>query len=458
MGAGKSRIVVDIADQTGSRGVLIVCPKSAVEAVWPAEFEKYNPGGWAIVPATALKGTIKQRCTALSGLIDGFVARRVRFAIIVNYEFLRSEAGLKWMKKYKWSLLVYDEAHRLKSPTGKQSKAAAQLVKVSHKRLMLSGTPLPHDPLDIFAQYRALDPAVFGLSFFRFRAKFAIMGGFNRKQVVGFTAQQELRDQMHRLMFAPDARDVQLNLPESRHERIIVELAPKARKVYKQLKSDFIADVGAGIIDAGNALTRLLRLQQLCSGLAVIDVASKNIGFIGTSGSKKDRDERALAALRGEPIRQEEVICTAKRDALADIIADTDEPIVVFGLFKQDMRIVREAAEACNAGYSELSGSCNQLAEWKAGKTRVFGVNIKSGSESIDLTRARICCYLSTGFNMGDYLQSLKRVHRPGQLRGVVYYHLHARDTVDETTWQALKARKSLVQAHLDGVGKRGRL
>ena len=67
-------------------------------------------------------------------------------------------------------------------------------------------------------------------------------------------------------------------------------------------------------------------------------------------------------------------------------------------------------------------------------------------------TRAAYCVYISVGFALGDYEQSLARVHRPGQDRTVFYYHLVARGTVDESTYQALRTRKNLVEAVLDGI------
>jgi SNF2 family DNA or RNA helicase len=56
---------------------------------------------------------------------------------------------------------------------------------------------------------------------------------------------------------------------------------------------------------------------------------------------------------------------------------------------------------------------------------------MQAGSEGISLVRARYAVYYSTGFSLGLYLQSRARLHRPGQTRPVVYYHLVVRDTVD---------------------------
>ena len=79
-------------------------------------------------------------------------------------------------------------------------------------------------------------------------------------------------------------------------------------------------------------------------------------------------------------------------------------------------------------------------------------MQIQSGGTGIDLTRAAYCVYLSAGFSLGDYEQSLARVHRPGQERTVFYYHIIARDTVDQRVYDALRDRKQVVEAVLDGI------
>ena len=101
---------------------------------------------------------------------------------------------------------------------------------------------------------------------------------------------------------------------------------------------------------------------------------------------------------------------------------------------------------------AELSGRVDELADWQSGRKRILAVQIATGSEGIDLTRARYAVYLSTGFNLGTYLQSEKRVHRPGQKKPVTYYHIVSRDTVDEKVRGALRARHSVIGSILSMI------
>jgi len=56
------------------------------------------------------------------------------------------------------------------------------------------------------------------------------------------------------------------------------------------------------------------------------------------------------------------------------------------------------------------------------------------------------------GFNLGDYEQSLARVHRPGQERTVTYFHLTVPDSVDDKVYRALSSRKNVVDEVMKNV------
>jgi SNF2 family DNA or RNA helicase len=71
---------------------------------------------------------------------------------------------------------------------------------------------------------------------------------------------------------------------------------------------------------------------------------------------------------------------------------------------------------------------------------------MRSGGEGVDFSAARYCIFYSVGFSLGDYEQALKRTHRPGQTRRVVYYHLVVKGTVDEDVYTALRERRDVVE------------
>jgi SWI/SNF-related matrix-associated actin-dependent regulator 1 of chromatin subfamily A len=84
-----------------------------------------------------------------------------------------------------------------------------------------------------------------------------------------------------------------------------------------------------------------------------------------------------------------------------------------------------------------------------------MGVQYKSGGVGIDLTRAHYCVLFSPTYSLGDYDQSLARLDRPGQVSHVQFYHLVAKDTVDEVVYDALDKKRSVVESVLEALRTR---
>jgi SNF2 family DNA or RNA helicase len=297
--------------------------------------------------------------------------------------------------------------------------------KVKYK-LGLTGSPMPHSPLDAYAQYRFLDPTIFGTSFTRFRSRYAIMGGFQGHEIKGYQHEDELNEKFYSIAYRVGREAIEL--PEAIHETRTCVLEPSALKIYKELEHDcFTALREDTTITPANALTKLLRLQQV------------------TSGVVKDDDG----------VLQE--VSKAKGELLADIMEDlpTHEPVVVFARFQADLDTIRRVCEEQGRKYGELSGRARDgltSDSTMSPDIDVIGVQIQSGGVGIDLTRAAYCIYLSLGYSLGDYEQSLARCHRPGQTRTTFFYHLITEGTVDEKVYKALDERRDVVESILKEV------
>ncbi len=423
MGCGKTKVTIDLIVNRGHERTLIICPKSVV-SVWPKEFDKHvdkTDVDIAVLPLSV--GTVEQRAKQGQQFLRLCKMRGQQAVVVINYEASWREAFAGFSMTAGFGCLVLDESHRIKDAQGKASKFCAKLGEVIPYRLALTGTPMPHSPLDIFSQYRVLDPGIFGRSYYRFKQRYAVLGGYMQKQITGFRYQDELQKKFYSIAFRV-GKEV-LDLPPAVHITRTCELTPAGRRAYKQLENDFVAEVGAGLVTASNALSRLLRLQQLTGGFLRNDL---------------------------DALHQ---VDTAKGDLLADVISDIDkaEPLVIFCRFHEDLNVVWKVAEAAGRSCGELSGRNNHLHEWQEGELNTLAVQIQAGGVGIDLTRARYCIYYSLGYSLGDYEQSLARVHRPGQTRETCYIHLLAENTIDEQVMAALEKRRNVVEQIL-GLAK----
>lgn len=438
MGCGKSKIAVDLFTNRSASLSLILAPNAVVETVWESEFAKHA-GRESLVQALYGKSIVKRVAIAKQAIEAG---RRLNkpVVLVLNYESAWREPMAGFLLSLKLDEIALDESHRIKAPGGKAALFCGRLGDKSRasggRRALLTGTPMPHSPLDVYAQYRFLDPGIFGSSYAAFKMRYAVMGGFQGKQVVAYRVIEtvngrpnpyydkaladEFNEKLYSIAFRVKSADV-LDLPELIVNERKCTLSPKARRAYDDLEEKLKAEFEQGETTVSNALTKLLRLQQITSGHLPTDD--------GETVHIDDSKEKLLA------------------DVMEDIVPG--EPIVVFGRFSHDLDAIKRVAEKQGRTCAELSGRERTLAAWQRGEYDVIAVQIQSGGTGIDLTRARYGIYYSVGFNLGDYMQSVAREHRPGQTRTVYYYHLVSEGTVDEKVYGALASRRDLVEAVL---------
>lgn len=423
MGTGKTRAALDLIRLREHRRVLVLAPLSVVPE-WQRQADRHHPGFFRVLGLD--DGTARRRAASMLDFFDRSQSARPTIAVL-NYDSFWRPDLFPVIEELDLDLVVYDEIHRLKAPNGKASKAAAKLVERIPNRLALTGTLMPHSPMDVYGAFRALDPSIFGTSFVAFRSRYGIMGGYLGKQIVGYQRQDDMAQRIARITFEV-GRDV-LDLPEAMHMERTFKLPPEAAALYLGLKRDLVAELDSGTVTAANALTRLLRLMQVASGHVGLDLEAGD-------------DERRVREVHRE-----------KAALLSEVLDETNgEPVVVFCMFRHDIAQALEVCRAAGVSAAELSGKANELGAWQRGESRVLVAQMQSGSEGIDLTRARYCVFWSLGYSLGRYDQALARIHRPGQDRPVTYVHLIAEGTVDRIVRRALDARRAVVEAVLDAV------
>ena len=435
MRTGKCRTTLEILQRTKAYRTLVVCPKKVIN-VWPDEAWKYDWEG-QVVP---LEGSSAKRADTLRhwNKMSGPII------FVTNHEGVWREPLATALHEIEWDTLVVDEVHRLKAVKGRASRYLWSLAKVVPHRLALSGTPIPHSPLDAWPVYRILEPeGPFGhTTYTRFRIAYtrpAQYGEWRDRDLVIITGRggELLRyklveqDRLNELMYTRNgltiahrvhAEDV-LDLAEPLDIERYVELEPSAKKVYREMEREMVAELGGGgQISASNAMVAVLRLAQI------------------TGGSVR-RDDGG-----------DEVVSTAKQEMLKEMLEDSyPEPVVVFCRFHSDLDAVRDAARG---DVLELSGRIDQLMEWKM-DGRVLAVQIQAGGIGIDLSRARMAVFYSLGYSLSDHAQARARLVKDGLKTPPAFYYLLAKGTVDEDIMSALANREEIVGRVVDGIRAR---
>jgi SNF2 family DNA or RNA helicase len=422
MGSGKTRVVIELLRSWQPRRVLVCCPKSVI----PAWLKQVTMWGLDTRVLLLNGGTSAKKTSQLIHAL----ADTTPLIVVVNYE---SAWRLLLIEATKWDVLVYDEIHRLKSHSGKASRWAARMGSKNPtcKRLGLSGTLLSQSILDAHGPWRAVESPecqTFGPSFVRFRAHFSYTHPQMPGMVLRWLNVEEFSEKFNKTTFQVNTTDV-ISLPEKIHETIDVVLSAKEASLYLGLEQDFIAECDDGRVTVANALVKLLRLQQITGGYVRYD------------------ETAAATQIDDSP---------SKRQAISDMLEDTDEPLVFFCRFRSDIDNCIAACKAAKRPYSELSGRVNDLEQWQSGVSSVLIAQIQSGGVGIDLTRSRVCCFVSLGYSLAEYEQAKARLHRPGQTKTTLFYHLVARlplggKTVDGRVYEALKDRKDVIDGVIEG-------
>lgn len=409
--------------------VLVVAP-SSVCSVWPHDLAAFAAFPYEV---RVLLGEKKQRLEALRSLTNyPDTANRLLIAVI-NYEATHREGIFEALEGYAAGMIICDESQRIKNPKAAQSRAVQMLGDRAAYRLILSGTPVQNSAIDLYSQYRFLDPSVFGANFYAFRNRYCQMGGYGGHEVVGFRQMDELVRKEHAIALRVTKAEC-LDLPAQTFVRRYVELEPAARRLYDQIARASCAELeSGGRVTASIVLTRLLRLMQLTGG------------FVQPDGGGQPRQAGS-----------------AKLDALADILEDyvqeAGQKLVVFARFRPEIAAICRLLEERGIRYGRIDGEVpmDQRGAVVEGfqndpAVKVFVAQIQTAGLGITLHAASAAVFYSLDFNYANYAQALARIHRIGQDRPVTYIHLLAGQTVDERVLDALERKEDLARTIVDG-------
>lgn len=434
MGCGKTLTAIAVAGAGYLMGhikrVLIIAPTSVV-AVWPSEFQGYADFRYT---CRTLLGTKASRLAELDSLTH-YPYPDLKVACI-NYESTWRDGIFEALLDYDADLIICDESQRIKTHDAAQSKAIHQLGDKARYKMILSGTPIQNDAMDIYSQYRFLDKSIFGVNFYAFRNRYAIMGGFNRKQVVGYRDLDGLIKKEHSIAYRVTKEEA-LDLPEQTFENRMVQFSPKERMLYDRLKRDSFAELdGGGQITATTVLTKLLRLQQLTGGFLVGD---------------DEVNPQLVSKIKLE----------ALSDILQDYVLEGKKKLVIFARFIPEVHEIEALTRKLldKHGLSAVSIYGDIPKEQRGAivkqfqtdpKTMVFVGQIDTAGTGITLTAADTCVYYSVNFNYATYSQSLSRIHRIGQRNACTYIHLMVKGTIDEMVMKALGKKEDLAKTVVD--------
>ena len=422
MGCGKSLISVAVAGalfgKEKVKKLLIVCPLS-ICGVWEEEFSKFADFDYNL---KILKGSLEKKIETLYSL-EG---RALQIAV-VNYESVwRIE---RQIKNWHPDMIICDESHKIKSHNIAASKSLHKLGEKTKYKLILTGTAITNKAIDIFSQYKFLNPRIFGKSFYTFRNHYFDLVGFgNHTPILKESMKNELKNKIHSIAFVAKKSEC-LDLPKTTEIVRKIELEPSAMNTYKHLVRDSFAELQNSEVTVTNVLTKILRLSQLTGG------------FLGDDEGKK--------------VHQ---ISKAKLNALEDIIDDitsSGKKLVVMARFIPEIEAIKKLLIKKNLSFSIITGEIKNRADEIAKfqndvDVLVFVGQIATAGLGITLTAASTMVFYSLDYSMSNFEQAKARIHRTGQKENCTYIYLIASNTVDEKIMKALRNKVNLAKSLID--------
>ena len=470
---GKSKVLIDTCAWQYSHGqingALIVAP-NGVDEDWANNYFSTHWPDWAgEVVIAQWEGKLLKKVEA--ALYDP--ARINSFHLLcMNVESFSTSARArvaaeKFLRTFS-ALMAIDESSLIKDSGAARTKYLCKISPRAVFRRILTGTPSTQSPLDLYSQFKFLNPQLLGFqSYYAFKARYADLLPAGHGLVKHIQEKMPLKLQKRGIVPQVIAKDPISGRPVYKNiEELQALINPHCFRVtraqcedmppkvygtrnvpmsdeqmhhYKRAVEEIFIETEHGTLTITNQLTRLLRLQQITGGFM-----------------PHDEDGGA-----GVPLKQHRV------DALMTEVEQISGGVIVWARFRAELAIIADALrEAYGAdAVMEYHGGVSEEGR-RAAKTafklethaeypeaRFFVGNQAVGSYGLELTVADHVLYYSNLFSLEKRLQSEDRpitMQKPG---GIAYLDFVSHGTVDDKVVAALQGKRDVATALLDSGG-----
>jgi SNF2 family DNA or RNA helicase len=276
---------------------------------------------------------------------------------------------------------------------------------------------------NLWALLNRIDPHGFP-NYYKFIIRYAVMGGYKNKQIIGVKNESELTERLQNLMLRRLKRDV-LSLPEVQIIERRVDLLPEQKKLYDEVYNEM--QLTRSDMDKPdsieNALTKFLRLKQICGTIKP---------FTGEDKSSK--------------------LELAVEDDIE--ILSNGERVVVFTQFREMQACyIERLRKQMEVPIYELHGDVPKAARseivkmWGMSKTPgVLVCMIQVAGIGLNMTAARHASFLDKLFVPGLNQQAIDRLHRIGasETQPVQVREYLARNTIENRVNQILRIKQKV--------------
>lgn len=320
--------------------------------------------------------------------------------LVINYELCWRRPVLKSLTDFT---LMLDESSNIMHENTKQSKFITNLD--YENLILLSGTPCGGRYELMLTQFHMLGWNISRELFIKqycVTEKVKLPGGRIVNKLVDYKNIDRLKRKSKQYGCVWMETEEAISLPPVIDQTIKVPTTPE----YEQfMKDSIITAVGIELV-GDTPLKKLLYARQLC--------AQYN---------------------------------SNKIQAFEDILESTDDQLIVFYNFVDEVAALKWACKKHRRPVSEVNGATKNLNAYERFKNSVTLVQYRAGAMGLNLQNSNRSVYFSPPLPWEQFEQSKARIHRIGQEKTCFYYYLTCAESVEEKIYQTLAERKNYDEA-----------
>ena len=386
MGLGKTFTGAEKLIRLGANVNLVICQKSKIDD-WVEHFKTYYPE-YEVFNLT------KKKDFVCFGNLEILEPPNIKLIGVINYELAFRRKELLQLKDFT---LMLDESSLIQNETAKRSKF---IMKLNYKNLiLLSGTPTSGKYERLWSQLHMLGWTISKDLFWRQYVDTEIIDnqGFPLKVVRGYKNVDRLKSKMRDYGCRFLKTDEVFDLPEQVFNKIKVNTTPE----YRTFKRDRVVNIDDKEFIGDTTLTKMLYERQLCG--------SYNAN---------------------------------KLEALKDLLESSDDRIIIFYNFNNELDSIKELCEELNRPVSEVNGQVKDLTNWNEQNNTILLGQYQAASMGLNLQKANKIVYFTPPLSSELFEQSKKRISRIGQTRNCFYYLLICKNSIEEKIYKTLEERR----------------
>ncbi|EGS20784.1 helicase-like protein [Thermochaetoides thermophila DSM 1495] len=422
---------------------LIICPPT-LSGHWQQEIKTYAP----FLTVTAYVGSPAERRAMKDSLDKTDI-------VITSYDVCRNDIDV--IEKYNWNYCVLDEGHLIKNPKAKITLAVKRLT--SNHRLILTGTPIQNNVLELWSLFDFLMPGFLGAEkvfldrFAKPIANSRYSKASSKEQEAGALAIEALHKQVLPFLLRRLKEEVLNDLPPKILQNYYCDLSDLQRKLFE----DFTKREGKKITETAGRDDKEAK-QHIFQALQYMRKLCNSPALVMKPGHKAYEDTQKYLAKHGTTL--EDPIHAPKLGALRDLLVDcgigvegqeSSDPLytpikphraLIFCQMKEMLDMVQNTVlkqMLPSVSYLRLDGSVEankrQDIVNKFNSDPSYDVLLLTtsvGGLGLNLTGADTVIFVEHDWNPQKDLQAMDRAHRIGQKKVVNVYRIITRGTLEE--------------------------